>query len=303
VTDTAPAPVKRRRWPWVLGIIAIVLVLVLATLSSFLQWTVKRSWPQTSGTVEVTGLAAPVDVVRDELGIPTIYGDSLADLMYAQGYVHAQDRFWEMDVRRHITAGRLSEMFGKSQVPTDAFLRTLGWRRIAEQEVPMLNDTSRLMLESYAAGVNAYLADRPKADISLEYSVLGLTNPSYAIEQWTPADSVAWLKALAWDLRGNMTDEIYRVVLAAATSVDQAVQVFPPYPYDRHRPIVEGGTVGNAGFQPAVTTTAAAAAMRVDPGEVDEPEGEDPGMSAEFAERQRAELARLLGNFPHERRD
>ncbi|MGA1216128.1 MAG: penicillin acylase family protein, partial [Candidatus Nanopelagicales bacterium] len=133
----------------------------------------------------------------------------------------------------------------------------------------MLNDTSRLMLESYAAGVNAYLADRPKADISLEYSVLGLTNPSYTIEQWTPADSVAWLKALAWDLRGNMTDEIYRVVLAAATSVDQAEQVFPPYPYDRHRPIVKGGTVGNAGFQPAVTTTAAAAAMQVAPGEVE----------------------------------
>jgi penicillin G amidase len=263
VTDTV-LPRKRRRWPWILATLAIVLVLVVATISSFLQWSVKRSWPQTSGTIELPGLAAPVDVVRDELGIPTIYGDSLADLMFAQGYVHAQDRFWEMDVRRHITSGRLSEMFGESQVPTDAFLRTLGWRRIAEQEVPMLNDTSRLMLDSYSAGVNAYLADRPKSDISLEYVVLGLNNPGYMIEQWTPADSVAWLKALAWDLRGNMTDEIYRVVLAAATSAEQAEQVFPPYPYDRHRPIVEGGTVDGDAYEP----TAAAAAMRVMPEEV-----------------------------------
>ena len=267
-TATEPTSVKRRRWPWVLGVIAIILVLIVATISSFLQWTVKRSWPQTSGTIEVSGLAASVDVVRDELGIPTIYGDSLGDLMFAQGYVHAQDRFWEMDVRRHITAGRLSEMFGESQVPTDAFLRTLGWRRIAEQEVPMLNETSRGMLESYSAGVNAYLADRPKADISLEYAVLGLTNPSYTIEQWSPADSVAWLKALAWDLRGNMNDEIYRVVLAAATSVDQAEQVFPAYPYDRNRPIVEGGSVGAAGFEPPASASAAAAAMRVEPADV-----------------------------------
>jgi len=258
---------QRRRWPWILVIIAIILVLIIATISSFLQWTVKRSWPQTSGTIEVAGLAAPVDVVRDELGIPTIYGDSLADLMFAQGYVHAQDRFWEMDVRRHITSGRLSEMFGESQVPTDAFLRTLGWRRIAEQEVPLLNDTSRLMLDSYSAGVNAYLEGRAKSDIGLEYVVLGLNNPGYVIEQWTPADSVAWLKALAWDLRGNMTDEIYRVVLAAATSVEQAEQVFPPYPYDRHRPIVEGGAVEGDAYEPTLAGVAAAA-MRVAPEEL-----------------------------------
>ncbi len=96
------------------------------------------------------GIGATVTVSRDGLGIPDIYADSVADLFFAQGYVHAQDRFWEMDVRRHITSGRLSEMFGESQVTTDAFLRTLGWRRIAEQEVPMLSDRSRLILDSYA---------------------------------------------------------------------------------------------------------------------------------------------------------
>jgi len=206
ITDPIPAP-RRRRWPWILGGIAVVIGLLLATAVSFGNYTVKRSWPQLSGTIELAGLGSTVEVLRDERGIPTIYADSVDDLMFAQGFVHAQDRFYEMDVRRHITAGRLSEMFGEGQVQTDAFLRTLGWRNIAEQELSLLDDRSTKILAAYSAGVNAYLADRSPADISLEYSVLGLINPSYAIEPWGPADSVAWLKALAWDLRGNMTDD------------------------------------------------------------------------------------------------
>lgn len=130
----------------------------------------------------MAGLSASVEVLRDERGVPTIYADTLDDLMFAQGYVHAQDRFYEMDVRRHVTAGRLSEMFGASQVATDSFLRTMGWRRVADQEIALLSDTSLQILDAYANGVNAYLADRPAADVSLEYSVLGLINPSYEIE-------------------------------------------------------------------------------------------------------------------------
>jgi len=265
-TETTPAR-KRRTWRWVLGTIGVVLLLVVATASSFAQWTVKRSWPQTEGQIELAGLASTVNVVRDDLGIPTIYGDSDTDLMFAQGYVHAQDRFWEMDVRRHITAGRLAEMFGESQVPTDSFLRTLGWRRIAEEELGLLSDHSLNMLDAYAAGVNAYLDGRAKADISLEYTVLSLQNPDYVIEPWVPADSVAWLKALAWDLRGNMSDEIARVVYASTTSIDQAEQVFPPYPYDRNRPIIEGGTVTDGAYIPD-SVTSASAAMSVSPQDV-----------------------------------
>ena len=195
------------------------------------------------------GLAAPVTVSRDGLGIPDIYAESVGDLFFAQGYVHAQDRFWEMDVRRHITAGRLSEMFGESQVPTDSFLRTLGWRRIAEEEVPLLSERSRLILDSYAKGVNAYLADHSGAELSLEYAVLGLQNPDYEPEPWVPADSVAWIKALAWDLRSNMDDEIYRAIMAGSVGVEETEKLFPPYPFAEHRPIVEGGGVVNGVFE------------------------------------------------------
>jgi penicillin amidase len=246
------SPRTRRRGlrilAWTAGILGLVLVVLIGTVSGFASYTIRRSFPQVSGSIALAGLSAPVQVVRDGLGIPTIYADTLHDLSFAQGFVHAQDRFWEMDVRRHITSGRLSEMFGASQVPTDAFLRTLGWRRIAEQELTMLSPRSLMILQSYAEGVNAYLQGRDKADVSLEYSVLGVQNPDYVIEPWVPADSVAWLKALAWDLRGNMSDEIYRAVMSASAGIDNTEQLFPPYPYDRHRPIVVGGAVVDGRF-------------------------------------------------------
>ena len=96
-------------------------------------------------------------MLRDAHGVAHIYADNAEDLFEAQGYVQAQDRFYEMDVRRHITAGRLSELFGQSQVETDTYLRTLGWRRVAEQELPLLSASTRRYLDAYAAGVNAYL--------------------------------------------------------------------------------------------------------------------------------------------------
>jgi penicillin amidase len=252
----------------VVGVIGLVLVLILGGVVLFAWHSVKASYPTTSGTVAVPGLAAPVTVIRNNLGIPQIYADSPADLFFAEGYVHAQDRFWEMDVRRHITSGRLSEMFGKSQVTTDSFLRTLGWRRIAEAELPMLSDRSRANLAAYSKGVNAYLADHAGDQLSLEYVVLGLQNSAYQPEPWTPADSVAWLKALAWDLRGNMEDEIYRSVMSASVGVSETEKLFPPYPYAQHRPIVEGGAVVNGVFDANATAASGGAAAGVPAGAV-----------------------------------
>ena len=241
----------------VLSVIGLVLVLVIGGALLYGWHTVRASFPQVSGEIAVPGIEAPVTVIRDDLGVPQIYADSVADLFFAQGYVHAQDRFWEMDVRRHITAGRLSEMFGPSQVETDAFLRTLGWRRIAEQEVPGLSDRSRLILDAYAEGVNAYLADRGGDRLSLEYAVLGLQNPDYRPEPWQPADSVAWLKALAWDLRSNMESEVYRAVMSESVGVAETEQLFPAYPYAQHRPIVVGGGVVDGAFDQDADASAA----------------------------------------------
>ena len=91
-------------------------------------------------------LDANVTVRRDRYGVPQLYADTAEDLFTAQGYVHAQDRFWQMDVRRHITAGRLAELFGEDQVERDTFLRTLGWRRVAEEELAILSPETRRWL-------------------------------------------------------------------------------------------------------------------------------------------------------------
>lgn len=215
----------------VFGVVAGVLVIALIA-AGVVAFTVQRSFPQLDGDIALPGLLAETTVQRDELGIPVITAENAHDLFYAQGFVHAQDRFWEMDFRRHVTSGRLSELFGESQVETDVFLRTLGWHHIAAQEVEALDPVVRDYYEAYAEGVNAYLDDRDAADVSLEYSVLGLQNADYEIEPWTAVDSVAWLKAMAWDLRSNIGDEIDRALLAQDHTPAEIAAFYPPYPED-----------------------------------------------------------------------
>lgn len=249
MTTDSVEPARHHLWARI-GKIAFVviaaLVVVAVAAAFFVVWTIQRSFPQTEGEIGASGLESPVTVQRDALGVPTIIADSSHDLFYAQGYVHAQDRFFEMDFRRHVTSGRVAELFGEAQAGTDMFLRTLGWREIAEQEVEALDETTLAYYQAYADGVNAYLADRDESDVSLEYAVLGIQNPKYEIEPWEPADSVAWLKAMAWDLRTNIEDETERAILAAETGDEAAPadtlslleQLYPAYPFDENPVIV-----------------------------------------------------------------
>lgn len=203
--------------------------------------TVRASFPQTKGSLTLDGLSGPVDVKRDGNGIPQIYAASDEDLFMAQGYVQAQDRFYEMDVRRHMTSGRLSEMFGSGQVKNDEFLRTMGWDRVAKEEYDKkLSASTKKYLQAYAKGVNAYLKGKDGKDISLEYAALGFTN-DYKPQEWTPVDSVAWLKAMAWDLRGNMQEEIDRSLMTSRLGPKQIADLYPEYPYSRNKTITQEG--------------------------------------------------------------
>ncbi|MFI9649010.1 penicillin acylase family protein [Streptomyces sp. NPDC052040] len=225
----------------------LLIVLVVALVGGFGYggfWsvsTVRASFPQTTGSLTLPGLSGPVQVKRDGYGIPQIYASSDADLFMAQGYVQAQDRFYEMDVRRHMTSGRLSEMFGKGQVKNDQLLRTLGWDRVAQQEYDTkLSPATKKYLQAYSKGVNAYLKGKDAKHLSLEYAALNLTN-DYRPQPWTPVDSVSWLKAMAWDLRGNMQDEIDRALMTSRLGPKQIADLYPQYPYDRNKPIVQEG--------------------------------------------------------------
>ena len=245
-----------RGWPraarWT-SYVATAVALLLVALAVTGLVLVRRPLPQISGELEVPGLRGPVEVLRDEQGIPQLYADSLDDLMLAQGYVHAQERFFEMDIRRHVTSGRLSELFGEETLETDRAIRTMGWRRVAERELALLEPRTRQALEAYADGVNAYLAARSPSRLAAEYSMLRLGGLTYTPEEWTPVDSLAWLKAMAWDLRGNMTDEIDRVLVGVDHTEEEIAQLYPAYPFDDSPPIVTRGAVVDGVFDQDAT--------------------------------------------------
>lgn len=228
----------------------VILAVVLGAVGAFyfrsyLPNTVApQSFPKIDGEIQLAGLDGPVDIYRDQMGIPHIYAATAHDLFFAQGYVHAQERFWQMDAWRHIGSGTLSEMFGKGQVETDTFLRTLGWRQTAEQEYAGLDPESKAILDSYTEGVNAYLKDHDTTALSLEYAILGLLSPDYKIEKWTPINSLTWGKAMAWDLRGNLDEEIERAVLLKTFTPEQLAELYPAYPDDH--PVIVNQIEGNA---------------------------------------------------------
>ena len=215
-------------------VIAVIVILVLVVgLAGFgaTTFTVRRSWPKTNGTIQVDGLQAEATIVRDSWGVPHVYASNSHDLFFAQGYVHAQDRFWQMEFWRRIGSGRLAEILGESALDTDRFLRTMGWHRTAAQELEQLDAETRAVLEAYAEGVNGYISTH-RGRLGLEFTVLGLTGVKFDPEPWTPLNTLTWAKMMAWDLGGNRRDELLRAHIAARLG-DSAVGVLmPPYPDD-----------------------------------------------------------------------
>ncbi|MEV0591565.1 penicillin acylase family protein [Nonomuraea cavernae] len=295
----------------------LTIFLALAVvLAGVLVYTVRQSFPQVEGTLRLSGLNGNVEIYRDKSGIPHIYADTSEDLFMAQGFAHAQDRFWEMDFRRHTTAGRLSELFGAATVETDKAIRTMGWRQVAERELPELSVRTRRYLDSYAKGVNAWLQANPNAsDRSLEYSVLKVQNGGYTPEPWTAVDSVAWLKAMAWDLRSNLEDEIDRALALTKLPRERVEQLYPGYPFDEHEPIVTQGAIVEERFdqrakprqdEPATDARGAAALAQARktldalPGTMSGPDHEGIGSNSWVVSgRHTASGKPLLANDPH----
>ena len=260
-SETAPPKRRRRWWKTALWILLVIVVIAVVVFALFMRYSVRRAFPQTEGTIAVPGLSGSVEVIRDSAGIPHIYADSVADLFIAQGYVHAQDRFWQMDFWRHISHGRLAEMFGSSQVETDSFLRALGFTKLAERQYAAETAEVRAILDAYSLGVNRYLATQSPADLSFEYTILEVLNHGYDPESWTGVDSLAWGKVMSWDLGGNMTHEIVRSMALGTMSADRVDQLYPPYPGDRHPFIVDAAAAAAAaqrtsGIAPAVARQA-----------------------------------------------
>ncbi len=205
----------------------VTIVLIVGVVLAFV-WR-QLELPQTDGELTVAGLAAPVDVVRDAAGIPHIYAASDDDAWFALGYLHADDRLWQMELDRRTAAGRLAEILGPSALDADRFLRTMGIARNAAAIAERLDPATLHALARYAAGVNANLdarVKRPRFLLPPEFLLTGAPRP----EPWTPADSIGWGTMMAWDLSTNWNSELTRMRLAQRLTKQQIDELMPPYP-------------------------------------------------------------------------
>jgi len=206
------------------GLAAIVLLTLLAALALALYaW---KTLPPADGSLVLPGARGEIRIERDAHGIPTIVAADPLDAYYGLGVVHAQDRLWQLETHRRIGAGRTAEAFGAAALETDRFLRALGVRRAAEAQWAQAAPGTRQVVEAYAAGINAVVAQGGQARAP-EFLVLGL-QPG----RWEPADTFAWAIMMAWDLGGNWNTELLRLRLALKLPVERIEQLLPPYPGD-----------------------------------------------------------------------
>jgi penicillin G amidase len=183
-------------------------------------WLALGSLPQVSGTLRVAGLSAPVEVVRDRWAVPHVRAASEEDAYRAVGFLHAQDRLWQMELNRRVGQGRLAAVLGPEALPADRLMRTLGLARAAEASVGALEPGARRLLEAYAEGVNAFLALGRR--LPPEFLIL-----RHRPEPWRAADSVLFLKLMALDLSRGWRAELARARLARALTPAQIADLWP----------------------------------------------------------------------------
>jgi penicillin amidase len=251
-------------------LLVIVLVIAFVAGTGLVTLVTIRGLPQTSGTLQAKGLGAPVTVVRDATGIIQITADSPHDLFLAQGYVHAQERMWQMEISRRIGAGRLSELFGKAEISTDTYIRTLGLRVAAQRDLDAMSPASRALIQAYAEGVNDWI-NQHDGSLSMPFVVSGFLSGSgslggFHLEPWTPRDTATWQKVQALSLGKNMDAEIFRLIADARLGDPAKTDALFPA-YDANAPVITPTGLpgsGGTGSRPILTagspTVAATAA-------------------------------------------
>jgi penicillin G amidase len=212
--------VSRRSLKTLTLLVPLLLGLALAA-GGFLYVQAKRAEPGYSGTVRLDGLGAHVMVRYGAHAVPTIDASDLDDLLFAQGYVVASERMWQMDLMRRLATGRLAEVLGEQVLPADRFFRTIGLGAAARRGLDALDDADRAHLVAYAAGVNAYIAGA-EGRLPFEYRIAG-----FAPALWTPADSLAIAEYMGWVLSFNVREELVFLATAARVGAERAAGLFP----------------------------------------------------------------------------
>lgn len=181
-----------------------------------------------NGTLDISGLHHSVEVHRDQYGIPHIYGSDRHDLLFAQGFVHAQDRLWQMEIFRRLATGRLSELVGELALPTDRLVRTMGFSRRAEQDLKegkMIDKPSLDLMQSYLDGINGYL-DSAWFQAPIEFSVVGGGD---RIQKWTMIEYLSFQRCLSWQMSKGWGHEVTRQALMDAVGIEMAAELDPDF--------------------------------------------------------------------------
>ena len=212
---------------WLIRLVsgAILLGLILLLLA---YWILSRSLVDYSEDFTMRALSAPVEIVRNNDNVPHIFGATDADVYFALGFVHAQDRLWQMTMLRRTAQGRLSEIFGQSTVKVDELLRRFDLYGLALKSVEAQDPATRAALEAYAAGVNAWIGE-------INTGARGRGAPEFflflpEIAAWAPADSIAILKLMALQLTGSLQDEVLRARVSLLLSPERLADILPDDP-------------------------------------------------------------------------
>src|SRR6185369_14172839 len=214
----------RRTLKVLVGLVVFVVVLLaVATVGGYLY--LSRSLPVTSGTVKVSGLQNSVEVVRDADAVAHIFASNELDMYRGLGYVHAQERLWQMEMQRRVASGTLAEIFGPSAVSSDRLLRTIGLQRAAESAWQQLPADTQKIVEAYVGGINEYINSRSGSGFAPEFNMIGFTP-----RPWKPADVLAGLKLLAWQLDNiSYSTELLHAYLINKVGAERAQQLMPEY--------------------------------------------------------------------------
>src|SRR3954451_13554889 len=199
----------------------------------------RRPLPQVKGTIEVEALHGPVRVRRDRWGVPHIEAAAREDLYFAQGYVHGQERLWQMDFYRRVASGRVAEIAGKEALAVDRLMRTIGIRRIAEREAARLDPALRAQLDRFCAGVNQAAADARALPFELQVLRQGF-------EPWTSVDILSLGKLLAFGLSTNWERELLRSDMVRELGPELAARLDPVYPAGN--PIIDQSAFSGEGL-------------------------------------------------------
>lgn len=202
------------------GVIALVAVLVISVV------LVRKSFPRVSGAFNVPSLGADVEILRDPSGVPHVFAENDHDLYYAIGYVHAQDRLWQMELVRRAGMGRLSEVLGPEALEIDRLFRVLGLRRVALRSEELLDDKTRSALQAYADGVTAYIAGH-KGSYPVEFDIVG-----FEPEPWAVEHSLLVSRLMAWELNYARWIDILRGLVTESMGPERAQELYPEWSDD-----------------------------------------------------------------------